>query len=53
MIVMVPQQYFQLSNCVGLAAQLNRGNIIFASCRSMSRASRFLFSLDAVPQSWQ
>ena len=52
-VVMVPRQYFQLSNCAGLAAQLNRGNIIFASCRSMSCASRFLFDLDAVPQSWQ
>ena len=53
MMVMVPRQYFQLCNCVGLAAQLNCGNIIFANCRSMSRASRFLFGLDVVPQSWQ
>ena len=41
MMVMVPRQYFQLSNCVGLAVQLTRGNIIFASCQSMSHASRF------------
>ena len=53
MMVMVPRQYFQLSNCVGPAVQLNRGNIIFASCRSISRVSRFLFDLVAVPQSWQ
>ena len=53
MMVMVPQQYFQLSNCVGLAVQLNRGNIIFARCRSMGCTSQFLFGLDTVPQSWQ
>ena len=53
MMVMVPQQYFQLSNCVGLAAQQDRGNIIFARYQSMNRASCFLFGLDAVSQSWQ
>ena len=53
MMVMVPRQYFQLSDCVGPAVQLNPGNIIFASCRSISRASQFLFGLAAVPKSWQ
>ena len=52
-MVMVLRQYFQLSNCVGPAVQLNPGNIIFTSCRSISRVSRFLFGLAAVPQSWQ
>ena len=50
MMVMVPRQYFQLSDYVGPAVQLNPGNIMFASCRS---TSRFLFDLAAVSQSWQ
>ena len=50
-MVIVPRQYFQLSNCVGPAVQLNPGNVIFTSCRSTSRVSRFLFGLAAVPQS--
>ena len=33
--------------------QLNPGNIIFASCRSISHVSRFLFGLAAVPHSWR
>ena len=33
MMVMVPRQYF---HHVGPAVQLNPGNIIFASCRSIS-----------------
>ena len=53
MMVMVPRQYFQLSDCVGPAVQLNPGNIMFASCRSTSHVSRFLFGLAAVSQSWQ
>ena len=52
-MVMVPRQYFQLSDCVGPAVQLNPGNILFASCRSTSHVSRFLFGLAAVSQSWQ
>ena len=40
-MVMVPRQYFQLSNCVGLPVQLKPGNIIFASCQSISGVSRF------------
>ena len=53
MMVTVPRQYFQLSDCVGPAVQLNPGNIMFASCRSTSHISRFLFGLAAVSQSWQ
>ena len=52
MMVMVPRQYCQPSNCVGPAVQLNPGNIIFASCQNISRVSWFLFGLAAVPQSW-
>ena len=40
-MVMVPRQYFKLSNCVGPAVQLKPGNIIFTSCKSISRVSRF------------
>ena len=53
MMVMVPRQYCQLSNCVGPAVQLNPGNINFTSCRSISCVSQFLFGLAAVPQSWR
>ena len=52
-MVMVPRQYFQLGNCVGPAVQLNSGNFIFTSCRSISHVSWFLFGLAAVPQSWR
>ena len=45
MTVMIPRQYFQLSNCVGPAVQLNPGNVIFASCRSISRVNRFFNSV--------
>ena len=41
MMVIVPRQYFQLSNCTGPVVQLKPGNIIFTSCQSISRVSRF------------
>ena len=50
MMVIVLRQYFQLSNCVGATVQLNPGNIIFASCRSISRVSRVLVGLAVAPQ---
>ena len=49
MMVMVLRRYFQLSNCAGPAVQLKPGNIvIFSSCQSIRRVSRFLFGLAAV-----
>ena len=41
MMVIVLRQYFQLSNCAGPVVQLKPGNIIFASCQSISRVSQF------------
>ena len=35
MVVMVPQQYFQLMNCEGFAMQRSPGNMIFTSCRQL------------------
>ena len=40
-MVMVPRQYFQLSKCAGPAMQLKPGNIVFASCQSISGVSQF------------
>ena len=51
MVVMVPRQYFQVSNFRGPAVQRSLGNTIFASCRSICCVSRFLVGLAAVPQS--
>ena len=35
MVVMVPQQYFQVSNFRGPAVQRSLGNTIFAGCQSI------------------